>query len=155
MATRYRLRFRDYTRQKLPREPGIYCVYAGYRRTGRIKKLLYIGEAGNIWGRADPKSHHKGRCWSESLVVGEELFFTAARFGGSKEDRGRVEKALIYEHVPPCNDDGVDSFRYDDTTVITTGRNHLLSARFTVRRNGDEADSTKGPYGLFDWVRRK
>lgn len=148
MTKKYTLRFREYTRQKLPRGPGIYCVYAGYRRKGEIKDLLYIGEAGNLWERADP-NRADATCWSESLVRGEALFLTAAEFRGSKSDRLRVENALIYEHRPPCNKQGVDSFGYPDTTVITKGDNHLLSERFEIVQHREEVDSR----GWFGWFR--
>lgn len=148
MAKKYKLRFRRYTRQELPHGPGIYCVYTGYRRNGRLKNLLYIGEAGNIWGRADPE-RQDAACWSESLVRGEALFFTAAEFRGSKSDRLRVENALIYEHRPPCNKQGVNNFDRPDTTVITKGDNHQLRDRFTIAQPREEPDSQ----GWFGWFR--
>lgn len=133
----YSLQFDGYWRKPaindLPTRSGIYCVYACVHnpeeKTVSIKRLLYIGESGNIQERVS--GHEKWGEWRSKLRSGEVLCFNAALISPSS-DRERAEAAMIFQHKPPCNTEFVNSFPYDKTTIETSGRNNLLETYFTV-----------------------
>ena len=136
----YTLKFAGYLLEQdwegLPAISGIYCVYAcrynSDKDTVSIRRLLYIGEAGDV-GRRVPEEPKKRRdVWVKQLGRSEELCVSQA--GIRSLDRKRVEAALIYRHDPPCNTEYVDYFPFDRTTITTSGRNAKLSNKFTVER---------------------
>lgn len=115
----------------IPTQTGVYSVYAcrynSAEKTVTLRKLIYIGEAQNARKRIH--GHEKWRDWRRHLNAGEELCFNFAQVTA---DRQRAEAALINHHKPPENTEYVNEFPFDQTTVSTSGRNALLSARFTV-----------------------
>jgi excinuclease UvrABC nuclease subunit len=126
--------WRDENKDGLPGKSGVYCVYSCvYNRSEKsvsIKKLIYIGEAGNVNSRV--ANHEKCNDWKSHLKSDEELCFS---FGGiSSTDRDRCEAALIFKHKPPENDEYVDSFPFDQTTMQLSGKTALLTTNFTVYR---------------------
>ena len=136
-AKSYTLNFDGYWREPniggLPAKSGIYCVYACTHNesagTVSIRELLYIGEAGNVNGRVS--EHERWNDWKRRLLYGEQLCFNAALINPTS-DRQRAEAAMIHRHKPPCNDEYVNSFPFDETTITTKGKNALLSNQFTV-----------------------
>jgi hypothetical protein len=68
---------------------------------------------------------------------------TAALIGG-QADRERAEAAMIFKHKPLCSTQFVDSFPCDTTTIMTSGKNALMHAQFTVTR-------TTAPVGTSRW----
>ena len=138
MASRtYALTFNGYWRAPniggLPTASGIYSVYACTYNTQEgtvsIRKLCYIGEAGNVPDRV--AAHERWSDWERQLARGEELCFNAALLAPAS-DRQRAEAAMIYHHKPPCNVEYVQQFPFDETTISTSGRNALLDNSFTV-----------------------
>lgn len=136
----YALKFTGYLLEKdwegLPTTSGVYCVYACRynpdKDTVSIRRLLYIGEAGDVAGRVPEEPEKRRDVWAKQLRRGEELCVSQA--GVRSLDRKRVEAALIYRHDPPCNTEYVDYFPFDKTTVTTSGRNAKLSDKFKVER---------------------
>lgn len=138
MAKTISLNFRGYWREEdklgVPANSGVYlvyvCTYNEPRDTVTLAKLVYIGEAGDVRGRID--NHEKWPKWRGHVPKGSEVCFSFA--GVTSPDRERAEAALIYYHKPPCNDEYVDSFTFEDTTVESTGRCALLPSPITVRK---------------------
>ena len=137
VAKSYELDFSGYWRERnvngLPAKSGIYGVYAATYNQGNdrvtLNRLLYIGESENVRDRVS--NHEKWEKWRQELRAGEELCFNMAPISPAA-DRGRAEAAMIYEHKPPCNDEYVNQFPFDQTTITTRGRNALMKAQFTV-----------------------
>lgn len=118
--------------ESMPKQGGIYCVYEvknNYGTNTSIVKLIYIGEATNIYDRI--KNHEKWPEWRKSCShAGSIICFTAAPI--MSPDRERAEAALIYYHKPPVNDEYKYSFPFDTTTVYVTGAIGTLENMFTV-----------------------
>jgi hypothetical protein len=124
--------WRDQHKSGLPAKSGVYCVYeCTYKEdsdTVSIYELIYIGEAANVRDRVT--DHEKRPDWLAHVRQGNELCFS---FGGvGSTDRERAEAALILEHKPPENDEYVDSFPFDKTTISLSGKTALLNTYFTV-----------------------
>ena len=121
----------------LPNEPGIYSVYACEKSGGNtvsIRKLIYIGESEDAKYRLE--NHERLEDWGKYLEAGEVFCFNFAPIR-DKDDRKRVEEALIYAHQPPGNVEHVDYYSLrSPTTVRTSGANARLKKSFTVRSNG-------------------
>lgn len=136
-AKTYHLNFVGYWREpnigSLPTKSGIYCVYgctySTENNTVSISKLIYIGESANVRDRVG--NHEKWDVWRRQLWSVEKLCFNAALIDGAA-DRQRAEAAMIYKHKPSCNTEYVDNFPYDQTTILTSGRNARLEEYFTV-----------------------
>ena len=138
MPREYELHFELYERNQLPEVAGIYCLYRGSFRLGKIYELLYIGEETDMWDRVDPNKHDAWKRWKAECLQGQKLFITAAAFDGTDENRVRAECALIHEHQPPYNKRRCkQSFPYDGTTVVTIGHNYKLKNHF--RLAGEDA----------------
>ena len=114
----------------LPTYSGVYCVYeCTYNRESvSIHQLIYIGESDNINNRIS--NHEKFNIWKEYVRDGNQLCFSYVNVASII--RNRVEAALIYHHKPVVNTEYVDNFPFDTTEIVTSGRNALLSALFTV-----------------------
>ena len=132
------LEFKGYwkdTSNQFPAKSGIYLVYACSLNTegnlSSIDKLVYIGEAENAKERIG-NDHEKRKCWEGEVPKGKKLYFSFAP--ANKDDRERAEAALIFKKKPNCNDQGIDSFTYDETTVKSTGSFKFIPAEFTVKK---------------------
>lgn len=126
--------WRDDNKGGLPAKSGVYCVYECTHNTQEstvsIHKLIYIGEAEDVKTRIS--NHEKRHDWLKHVRRGNELCFS---FGGvGATDRARAEAALIFKHKPPENEDYVNSFPYDKTTMSLSGKTALLTTSFTVYR---------------------
>ena len=125
---------RDINKSGLPSHSGVYFVYAAtYKQSNNsvsIKRLIYIGESENVNYRVN--NHEKYDEWKKHLLSGEDLYFST----GQVEEyyRERVEAAYIFEHQPPVNKEYKNSFPFDQTTVVSTGKTSLLNTNFTVYR---------------------
>ena len=89
--------WRDSRKDKLPKESGIYLVYAGTPKPNSIvdlRQLLYIGESSNVHDRI--AEHNRYEDWKKSLKEGELLYYVAA--SASKEERTLAEAALIFRY---------------------------------------------------------
>jgi len=126
--------WRDEDKGDLPAKSGVYCVYeCTYNKTKKevsLKKLIYIGESGNVHDRV--ANHEKREEWLKYVGQGNELCFS---FGGvGSDDRDRAEAAMIFEHKPPVNDEYKNFFPFDKTTMSLSGKTALLNTSFTVDR---------------------
>lgn len=138
MAKKINLDFDGYWREvnkgSIPAKSGVYlvyvCRYNESKKTVTLDKLIYIGEAGDVKDRV--ANHEKWPEWREHVPRGSQICFSFA--GVTSPDRERAEAALIYYHKPPCNDEYIDSFPFEDTTVESAGRCTLLSSPITVRK---------------------
>jgi hypothetical protein len=138
MARTISLNFEGYWREEnkggVPAKSGIYLVYVCRHNVSQgtvtLDELIYIGEAGDVNNRI--ANRKKWPEWRRHVPRGSEICFSFA--GVISPDRERAEAALIYYHKPACNDEYVDSFPFDDTTVESTGRCALLSSPIFVRR---------------------
>lgn len=139
VAKSYNLEFGGYWREpnigSLPEVSGIYGVYActfnSQEKTVTLNRLIYIGESANVKSRI--ASHEKWPKWQQQLRQGEQVCFNAAPISPAT-DRERSEAAMIHHHKPVCNEEYVNHFPYDATTISTKGRNVLMDSNFTVQR---------------------
>ena len=126
--------WRDENKGSIPAKSGVYCVYECTHnvknKTVSIHKLIYIGEAEDVKDRV--ANHEKYKDWLKHVKKGDVLCFS---FGGiGVTDRARAEAAMIFKHKPPENDEYVDSFPFDKTTMSLSGKTALLNTSFTVNR---------------------
>ena len=122
----------------LPAASGVYCVYACiYRKASdkvSLRRLLYIGESGNVRRRVpeDPKERRDE--WEDELADDEVLCVSCAKITPA-DARRRAEAAMINHHEPPCNVEYVLCFPFDKTHVSTSGEKAKLIPSFTVERH--------------------
>jgi len=137
-AQTYAIEFDGYWREpnksSVPALSGIYCVYACTHNTQAntvsVRKLIYIGESGNV--RLRISNHPKQRDWERHLEAGEQLCYN---FGAvAAGSRVRCEAAMIFKHKPPENTEYVNEFPFDQTTMNLSGKTALLHTSFTVYR---------------------
>ncbi len=118
--------------QDLPNKSGVYCVYPCFPFTenndASINRLLYIGESQDLNHRLN--NHEKIDDWKKALKTGAVLCFTYALV--KDEDRERTEAALIYKHKPRLNTDNKDTFNYQPTRIISSGKINSLIEDFVV-----------------------
>jgi hypothetical protein len=126
----------------IPKHAGIYCVYACTynaddkpKPTVSIKKLLYIGEAGDVNGRIS--GHELWPEWKEQLMSGQVICASTAP-ASPVATRQRAEAALIFQHKPPVNVEYKHSFPFDTTTVTVSGKAALLTASFKVAKDAKD-----------------
>ena len=139
MAKKINLNFRGYWREinksGIPTESGVYAVYVcKYNppptNTVTLNKLIYFGEAEDVNDRIS--NHEKWEEWREEVPQESEICFSFA--GVTSPDRERAECALIFYHKPDCNDECKNSFPYEDTTVVSTGKNKRIDSPITVEK---------------------
>lgn len=139
MAKTIELEFKGYWREEnsggIPNSSGIYLVYScEYDATSdkvALRKLIYIGESGTVHDRISGHSK-KTECWNGKLQSHEELCYAFTPVG--ETDRKRAEAALIFKHKPTCNDEYVNDFPYDQTTVKSSGKCEFIASSFTVNK---------------------
>lgn len=144
VARSYTLNFDGYWREPniggLPAMSGIYgvytCTFNSRNQTVTLNRLIYIGESANVRERV--ANHEKWDQWRRRLRLGETLCFNAAPISPAT-DRERSEAAMIHHHKPPCNEQYVNDFPFDTTTITTNGRCALMGSKFTVRRKSAAA----------------
>lgn len=126
--------WRDKTKSGIPNHSGVYFVYVvSYsEQTDKVTlySLIYIGESDNVNIRI--QNHEKYDEWKTYLSQGQELCFSTCRIDG--DGRFRVEAAYIFKHKPPVNTEYKNSFPFDKTTIVSTGKTALLKTNFTVYR---------------------
>ena len=135
----YTLDFKGYWREAnwnaIPTESGIYCIYAGTYNADNdsvsLRSLLYIGESNDVRTRISQDPRNRRDKWARSLRPGEELIANFAAIS-PEGDRQRAEAAMIFHHKPPCNVEFTKHFPFDKTSIVTSGKNKLLSTSFTV-----------------------
>ncbi len=137
-AQSYKVNFSGYWRElnkgNLPKGSGIYCVYSCVHnhaeKTVSLKRLIYIGEAGDVCLRIS--NHERLQDWARHLKKGEELCYSFGKVAST--DRVRCEAALIFHHKPPENTEYVDAFPYDKTSISLEGEIKFLKDSFAVLR---------------------
>jgi predicted GIY-YIG superfamily endonuclease len=95
-----------------------------------IHKLIYIGEGGNVHDRVS--EHEKYKYWKIHVRNGNELCFSCAAV--DSDHRVRCEVAMISKHKPPVNEDYLNNFPFDKTTMSLSGETRLLHTYITVER---------------------
>ena len=130
--------WRDEYKSEVPAMSGVYCVYeCKYNKTKDtispfklIYKLIYIGESDNVQERI--ANHERYQAWLKYVRYGNELCFS---FGPVvSADRERAEAAMIFKHKPPENDEYVDSFPFNRTTMFLSGKIRFLKIWFMLNR---------------------
>jgi len=118
----------------IPSGSGVYCVYeCTYNvssNTVLVHKLIYIGEGGDVNDRI--KNHGNWDDWKKHIQSGNQLCFSYGYVESA--DRERVEAALIFKHKPLENSEYTDSFPFDKTTIILSGKTALLKTSFTLEK---------------------
>lgn len=112
--------WRDSRKDELPKESGIYLVYAGTPKPNSIvdlRQLLYIGESSNVHDRI--AEHNRYEDWKKGLKEGEFLYYASAP--ASKEERTLAEAALIYRYKPPYNEEYVDNYPFQPVKLKLSG----------------------------------
>ena len=124
--------WREVNKGDIPAQSGIYVVYeCSYNSQADMVTLLqiiYIGESGNVNERIE--GHEKWSEWREYCGANNEICFSFTPV--SNPDRELGEAALIFEHKPPVNEEYVNSFPYDRTTMTLSSKTVLLTTNFTV-----------------------
>lgn len=124
--------WRESKKKSIPSKSGIYCVYAcTYNQDTKrvtIHKLLYIGESYNVNDRID--SHERLSDWENALEKNQTLCYSFAPV--TNPEREHAEAALIYKHKPPMNNEYVNSFTYNDTSIILSGKTSKLVESFVI-----------------------
>lgn len=122
--------WKESDKSKLPSISGVYCVYEcthnSTENSVSIHRLIYIGESDNINARI--AGHEKLPFWERFVRHGNELCYSYTEVSAS--DRYRVEAAFINHHQPLVNIEYKDSFTFDKTTILTSGRSALLERIF-------------------------
>jgi hypothetical protein len=126
--------WRDKNKTALPEHSGIYFVYESIYNpednTVALKRLIYIGESADVKDRI--LKHEMYSTWKRYVEAGSELVFSSGPV--DPVNRNRVEAAYINYHKPPANTSCLNSFNYDQTTVVSTGKVKFLDKTFTVFR---------------------
>jgi len=126
--------WRDKDKSSFPHHSGVYFVYVSSYNTQTkrltLHKLIYIGESKDVNTRIN--GHEKYEVWKKYLSNGQELSFYTCKIDG--DDRFRVEAAYIFKHKPPVNTEYKDSFPFDQTKIVSTGKTILINTNFTVYR---------------------
>jgi len=131
--------WREVNQAHMPASSGVYLVYVcrynepkdkESQGTVTLDKLIYIGEAEDVKDRIS--KHEKWPEWRKKIPQGSEICFSFA--GITSPDRERAEAALVFYHKPQCNDEYVDSFPFEDTTIISTGRCKFIVSPITVKQ---------------------
>lgn len=134
----YALEFDGYWREpamgSIPDKSGIYCVFScahnQTEKTLSLKKLIYIGESGDVKSRL--ANHEKLDDWKKHVKQGEVLCFSFAPAPAAS--RVRCEAAMIFKHEPPVNTEYTEAFPHDKTIISITGKTALMKTNFTVQR---------------------
>ena len=118
----------------MPEQSGVYCIYEcthnKKEHTITLRRLLYVGEGTNVNERI--KNHEKWEEWKRHVKKGNVVCISFPPV--DSVDLKRVEAALIFKYKPPLNNDYKDSFPFDKTTIITSGKNWNLHNRYSVER---------------------
>ena len=126
--------WRDANKSGLPSHSGVYFVYVSSydQKSGKVtlNRLIYIAESEDVNARV--LNHEKYNEWLKYISYGEELCYSTGQVESLY--RIRVEAAYIFNHKPPVNIEYKNSFPFDLTTIISTGKTALLNTNFTVYR---------------------
>ncbi|MCK9220770.1 MAG: GIY-YIG nuclease family protein [Bacteroidales bacterium] len=126
--------WRERNKSGIPNHSGVYFVYEATYNAGNetvtLLRLIYIGESENVRDRIS--NHEKLNDWLRYVRTGNELCYSTGSVQST--NRERVEAAYIFKHKPPVNDEYKNSFPFDQTTIISTGKTALLDTNFTVYR---------------------
>lgn len=122
----------DRAKNAFPEKQGIYCVYKGvYNKeedTVSLKELIYIGESQNLKERIT--SHEKWTNWKNKLTTNQCLALTYATTTSNREN---VEKVLIYEHQPICNELNKEAHNVTQLIINTKGKNAKLKSEYKAK----------------------
>jgi len=133
-----KIKFQGYWRDKdksgVPALSGVYCVYEckynKIKNTVSLLTLIYIGESDNVQERI--ANHKKYQDWLKHVRYDNELCFSFGPIASA--DRERAESAMVFKHKPPENDEYVDSFPFNRTTMFLSGKIEFLKKWFMLNR---------------------
>lgn len=140
----YSLEFIGYFRDavidtELPHESGIYLVYRGVNinpQKCQLNELIYIGETSDIHDRHIKDGQYVHEHHQDFLNVcqeGETPYYAYAKLLGGKEDRQRVEAAMIKQTRPCVNSSNTKSFNNPETIVNVFGRHESVDDRIVMK----------------------
>lgn len=118
-----------WVKEKLPKYAGIYYVFATKftkKRKLTGKRLIYIGEAGNILERHNgtkekPAEHEHLQDFIDSLQEGVELRYATSKFEGTEKERKMIEAAMIYAIKPEINNKNTVTYNDDPIRIEIEG----------------------------------
>lgn len=140
----YSLNFTGYLRDEvidtsLPHDPGIYLVYRGVNKDAKtciLKELIYIGEAGDIHDRHVQDGqfvHEHHQDFKNACKTGETPYYAYAKLTGGKDDRQRVEAAMINQMKPRLNSKNTKTFNDPETIVTLSGRCDFVDKKIEMK----------------------
>ncbi|GAB1444673.1 hypothetical protein MASR2M41_02930 [Flammeovirgaceae bacterium] len=135
----FNVNIEGYWREKhkagIPDHSGVYFVYEAMydpeKDIIRLIRLIYIHSSENVKANVAVKENHES--WMHYLNLGNELCYSTGYVEGV--NRTKVEAAYIFKHKPLANKEHIDSFPFDQTTIISIGKTALLDTNFTVQRS--------------------
>ena len=132
----------DHNKSGLPDYSGIYfvfrCVYNSNANTADIKQLLYIGQTGQSGGIRDRLvNHEKYEEFQNACKENELVCYATSEV--PVDDLDIIENALISAEQPPINEELKDHFKYDESTIKTSGYNSGLENKWFVIINDEVA----------------
>ncbi len=134
----FNVNIEGYWREKhkavIPDHSGVYFVYeAKYDQEKdivRLIQLIYINSSENV--KTQLTNNEKHKTWLDHINVDNELCYSTGYVESA--NRSQVEAAYVFKHKPLFNTEGVDSFSFDRTTIISIGKTALLDTNFTVQK---------------------
>ncbi len=125
----------DRQRNNMTESAGLFFVYEAKfndaDETVDLLRIIHIGEAANVVEKLN--SAELQAAWNAIILPGHELCYATASV--DNHYLVRVAAAYINTHFPPGNREYMESFPFDQTTVISTGKTALLYPVITARRN--------------------
>ena len=134
-------------RTKLPTYSGIYFVYAAKENDKDEvydERLLYIGEADNIYERHNgtkekPAKHNHYDDFVRLRKSDEVLKYVTAQYEGSEDKRREIQNALIFRNNPPINEKATKSYDGEDMMVQFSSDNGCAPKNVRIK-NGETKD---------------
>jgi hypothetical protein len=134
-------------RTKLPTYSGIYFVYAAKENDKDEvydERLLYIGEADNIYERHNgtkekPAKHNHYDDFVRLRKSDEVLKYVTAKYEGSEDKRREIQNALIFRNNPPINEKATKSYDGEDMMVQFSSDNGCAPKNVSIK-NGETRD---------------
>ena len=119
-------------KSRIPNHSGVYfvyeCNYDSKKDTVTIHGLIYIGDSDKVCDRIS--DHEKYDDWKKHVRPGNTLCYSTGRV--SDVYRKRIEAAYVFKYKPPENEEYVNSFPFDKTTIDSSGKTALLNTAFTA-----------------------
>ncbi len=140
-----------WVKEKLPKYAGIYYVFATkFTKERKLtgKRLIYIGEAGNILERHNgtkekPAEHEHLQDFIDSLQEGEELRYATSKFEGTEKERKMIEAAMIYAIKPDINSKNTVTYNDDPIRIEIGGTDSAFAPYKKIQLTKDSEGKWK------------